>query len=131
MQSLISIYQNTLITKSTLDDEIIAYSSLAIDYQVRSLVSKEIVRLEMEILSEIDNRVSSKEGIGRQHPIAFWVCLWTLILSYKDYRIWLCLMASDGKYRVIHMCSDGIVEFLLIYFKSNRVMNSQSTYITL
>jgi hypothetical protein len=109
MQSLISIYQNTLITKSTLDDEIMAYSSLAIDDQVRSLVSKEIVRLEREILFEIDKRVSSTEGIGRQHPIAFWVCLWTLILSYKDHRIWLCIMGSDGKYRVIHMCSTGLL----------------------
>jgi hypothetical protein len=67
---------------------------------MRSLVSKEIVRLEIEILSEIDKRVLSTEGIGRQHPIAFWVCLWTLILSYKDHRIWLNVIASYGKYRV-------------------------------
>jgi hypothetical protein len=84
----------------TIDDEVIEYSSLAIDCQVRSLVSKEIVRLEIEILSEIDKRVLSTEGIGRQHPIAFWVCLWTLILSYKDHRIWLNVIACYGKYRV-------------------------------
>jgi hypothetical protein len=78
----------------------VEYSTIAIDRQVRYLISKEIVRLEIEILSEIDRRALSTEGIGRQHPIAFWVCLWILILSYKDHRTWLYVIASHGKYRV-------------------------------
>ena len=83
---------------------------------MRSLVSKEIVRLEFEILSEIDRRVSKTEGIGRQHPIAFWVCLWTLILSYKDHRIWFSLMFSDGNSSVLR----GTVDFLLILVKETK-----------
>jgi hypothetical protein len=94
---------------------------------VRFLVSKEIVRLELEILSEIDRRVSKTEGIGRQHPIAFWVCLWTLILSYKDHRIWLGLVFSDGNSYLFN----GTVDFLLTSLKeTNHFMSSRITYIT-
>jgi len=57
--------------------------------QLKAILSQEIIQLEAGILSELDKLVYGIDGIGRDNPIALWVCLWTLILSYKAHIIYL------------------------------------------
>jgi hypothetical protein len=61
--------------------------SSAIRMQLRLPICKAIKISETYVLSEIDRMIQSKAGIGRQNPLATWVALWILILSYKEYMI--------------------------------------------
>jgi hypothetical protein len=72
--------------------------------------------IEAEILAEIDKRVYGSEGIGRQNPIALWVCLWTLILSYKDQRIFLNFWVPSGKGKVLIFLLFYIPSFYIVHF---------------
>jgi len=65
--------------------------------QLRIIVSKAIIGLEVEILSRIDKLVYGCENIGRQNPLAIWVCLWILILSYKEHMILRKVFNVGGK----------------------------------
>jgi hypothetical protein len=42
------------------------------------------MELEAEILTELDRPLYRPEGIGRRNPLATWVCLWLLLLAYKE-----------------------------------------------
>lgn len=57
--------------------------------QLRVHVGEEIVRVETDVLTKIDKLTQSKEGIGRQNPLAMWACLWILIISYKEHMVFL------------------------------------------
>jgi len=73
--------------KSTLDDEEGDIVSTTIWLQIRLPIGKEIKVTEREVLTEIDKITQSKEGIGRQNPLATWAALWLLVLAYKEYMI--------------------------------------------
>jgi len=79
------IYRCGIFVKESLDcvDTVIASNGSLI--QVKAIVSKEIARLEISILTEIYKLVYSSNNIGKEKPLALWVCLWTLILSYKSH----------------------------------------------
>lgn len=55
--------------------------------QLRYTISKDVVKLELEVLFEMDKLLFGAETIGRQNPIGLWLCLWTLILTYKEHMI--------------------------------------------
>lgn len=41
--------------------------------------------LEAEVLGELDRLMTAPEGLGKRNPVATWVCLWGLILTYRAY----------------------------------------------
>ncbi|KAH8744021.1 hypothetical protein F5882DRAFT_423713 [Hyaloscypha sp. PMI_1271] len=53
--------------------------------QIHNLVRKEAMKLEAEVLSELERILYSSQSIGSQNPIAIWVCLWLLLLYYKSH----------------------------------------------
>jgi hypothetical protein len=65
------------------------YVSSTMYYQLRLKVAQVLFRVEADILSKVDKIVHSKDGIGRQNPLATWACLWSLILSYKAHMVFL------------------------------------------
>jgi hypothetical protein len=62
--------------------------------QLRVQVGEAIIRVEADVLTQIDKLTQSKEGIGRQNPLAVWACLWILILSYKEHMVYLKVVTS-------------------------------------
>ncbi len=71
-----------------MNSQIALVTSYASSLQLKSIIAKEIVQLELVVLSEFDRLIYGPNKVGREKPIAFWVCLWTLILSYKSYGIY-------------------------------------------
>jgi hypothetical protein len=63
--------------------------------QLKFIMIREIVRLELEILSEIDRIAHG--GIGKQGPIGAWAALWILMLSYQGHMIAESFHKSYGK----------------------------------
>jgi hypothetical protein len=69
--------------------------SSAIRMQLRIPICKAIKISETYVLLEIDRMIQGKAGIGKQNPLATWVVLWILILSYKEYMIFCKASCSD------------------------------------
>jgi hypothetical protein len=85
---MFGIYRAMLTVKESLDSPHRKVTFHATTIQFKWLISRQIVQPEAEILSEIDRLVSSSDKIGRDKPIAFWVCLWTMLLSYKNHILY-------------------------------------------
>jgi hypothetical protein len=88
MQELASIYRGNIRFKETLDSTETVSASAESWIQLRSIISKVVTQLETSILSEIDRLVYTSMNIPREEPLAFWICLWTLIFSYKSHVIY-------------------------------------------
>jgi hypothetical protein len=85
---MFGIYRAMLTVKESLDSPHRKVAFHATMIQFKWLISRQIVQPEAEILSEIDRLVSSSDKIGRDKPIAFWICLWTMLLSYKSHILY-------------------------------------------
>jgi hypothetical protein len=88
MQDLVTIYRGNIRFKETLDSTETAIASHESSTQLRYIISKEILQLEIAILAEIDRRVHTPKSISKEEPLAFWVCLWTLIFCYKSHVVY-------------------------------------------
>jgi hypothetical protein len=55
-----------------------------INFQLRHRLCTAINDLEYQILKKMDQLLYGSQGIGRQNPLATWICLWILLLAYKD-----------------------------------------------
>jgi hypothetical protein len=84
MQTLFAISRISPIVKDSLEGQPIGHCSSMLYLQLKLVVGKAIRQLEVEILSKVDKLVLGPENIGLQSPLALWVCLWVLILSYKE-----------------------------------------------
>jgi hypothetical protein len=42
------------------------------------------MNLEVDIFDDLDRLLYGPDGIGKSSPLATWVCLWNLVLAYKD-----------------------------------------------
>jgi hypothetical protein len=54
------------------------------ELQLRYHTGKGITLLEAEILDDLERLLYGAEGIGKKNPLATWVCLWLLVLIYKE-----------------------------------------------
>jgi hypothetical protein len=61
-----------------------SYGSSWMKLQLRYHTGKGIALLEAEILDELERLLYGSEGIGKKNPLATWICLWLLVLMYKD-----------------------------------------------
>ena len=77
----------TLKTSFETDQE--SHASHAIFTQLRFVLSRAIVKQEVQVLSEIDKLSRGTGPAGRHNPIAVWVSLWMLLLSYKEHMIYI------------------------------------------
>jgi hypothetical protein len=84
MQTLFVIWRTCPIIKGSLEGQTIGHGSSMLYLQLKLVAGKAIRQLEAEILSKVDKLVLGPENIGLQSPLALWVCLWVLILSYKE-----------------------------------------------
>jgi len=85
MRYLFNVYSQITIMKERPEDSDFEYTPYTIACQLRSLIIKEIAQLEFEILSEIDKLIRGSKTTDNANPLAVWVCLWIVILSYRDY----------------------------------------------
>jgi hypothetical protein len=70
--------------------------------QLRCLISKEMVHLEFMVLSEAEKLVFGPMTLGRANLLAMWVCLWTIIFSYKDVLVLTrALLLCPGKLQIL------------------------------
>jgi hypothetical protein len=97
MQRLFALFRTGTAVKDSLDSQFNNYPSAAMSTQLKYIISKELVVVEVEVLAQIDKIVFGSETIGRQNPLAIWVCLWTLILSYKDHMVYTRAFFVSGK----------------------------------
>jgi hypothetical protein len=88
LDQLFTMYRTNVKVKASLESPNAMYTSYTVLVQVKWKIANEIVQLEAEILSEIDKLVYNFDKIGRDKPIALWVCLWTLIIGYKSHVIY-------------------------------------------
>jgi hypothetical protein len=88
LAQMFGMYRAMLVTKKSLESPHRKVTSHAMTLQFKWLISKQIIEPEAEILSEIDKLISTSDKIGRDKPIAFWVCLSTLLLSYKSHILY-------------------------------------------
>ncbi len=73
--------------KDRMDDDENQLVPRTIIWQLRSLISKEIVPLELRMLSDIEKLVHPSKTPKWTSPLGIWACLWTIILSYKELLI--------------------------------------------
>jgi hypothetical protein len=87
MQELFHMYRMNLRIKESPESMTALLVSNTCSMQLKAMIAKEIVGLEQVILSSFDGILWGPDKIGREKPLAFWVCLWTLIFSYKGFAI--------------------------------------------
>jgi len=85
MKLLLGLYRLCPIVKHTEDSVETEFAAWAMQSQIHNLVRKEAMKLEAEVLSELERILYSSQSIGSQNPIAIWVCLWLLLLYYKSH----------------------------------------------
>jgi hypothetical protein len=136
MQDLFTIYRGNIRFKDTLDSPETAIISYESSTQLRYIISKEILQLEIAILSEIDSLVYTSSNISRQDPLAFWICLWTLIFCYKSHVIY-CKTGIDNpsKHFLQFWCILSQLTFILqlllqMWEKRWKYTSSLDTFIT-
>jgi hypothetical protein len=57
------------------------YASVAVHVQLDVVVTKGIIDLEVELLSCLEKQI---KGLGKGNMLPVWICLWLLILTYRD-----------------------------------------------
>jgi hypothetical protein len=83
MKRLFTLFQRGGRLKSSLDAES-EFTGTWINSQLKHLTASGIVELEENIFDELDRLLYGHDGIGKRNPLATWVCLWILVLVYKE-----------------------------------------------
>ncbi|KAH6718828.1 hypothetical protein BKA61DRAFT_262953 [Leptodontidium sp. MPI-SDFR-AT-0119] len=97
IQQLFHIYRFTPLMKSSMqssEEEMLSSTILA---QIRHLLVEELIPLEVQMFSALENLIYDKDGIGKQNPLATWACLWTLIFTYKEHMVFYTKPLSELK----------------------------------
>ena len=69
--------------------------------------------MDLETFDELDRLLYGSDGIGRRNPLATWVCLWILVLSYKEHMAFIHFHYFQGKIRESSSSSEDIQFFFL------------------
>lgn len=85
MRLLLGLFRMCPIIKYTEGSNQTEIASWAMEKQLDKCISEEAVKLEAEVLHELENLLYGADSIGRQNPLVVWVCLWLLILYYKSH----------------------------------------------
>jgi hypothetical protein len=84
MKRLLSIFRQAAQLKVAPDATEFEFTGRWINIQLKHHIGTGIVELEADILDDLDRLLYGPDGIGRRNPLATWVCLWTLLLAYKE-----------------------------------------------
>jgi hypothetical protein len=117
MKLLLGLYRLCPIMKQTKDSVETEFASWAMQSQIQNLVMKEAVKLEAEVLSELERILHSSQSIGSQNPIAIWVCLWLLLLYYKSHLVFIWSLyggRASGRYKQNFISSPDDLHFLVM-----------------
>lgn len=63
--------------------------------QLKHHIATGIMELEADIFDELDRLLYGPDGIGKRNPIATWVCLWALLLTYKEQMAFIYFRYCD------------------------------------
>jgi hypothetical protein len=81
---LFTLFRRAALLKSSPDDEKGEFVGTWIKSQLKQRIASGIVKLEANIFDELDRSLYGRDGIGKRNPLATWVCLWILVLAYKE-----------------------------------------------
>lgn len=81
---LFTLFRRAALLKSSPDDEAGEFVGTWIKFQLKQRIASGIVELEENIFDEFDRLLYGHDGIGKRNPLATWVCLWILVLVYKE-----------------------------------------------
>jgi hypothetical protein len=84
MKRLFSLFRRAALLKSSPDNEEGDFVGTWIKSQLKHHTASGIVELEAYIFDELDRLLYGHDGIGKRNPLATWVCLWILVLVYKE-----------------------------------------------
>ena len=102
MQLLFAMWRQVPSLKETMDSCGSGMVSRTMMLQLRCLVLKEMIHLEFMVLSEVEKLVFGPTTLGRANPLAMWVCLWTIIFSYKDVLLLKrAILLCPGKLQIL------------------------------
>jgi hypothetical protein len=95
MKSLLGLCQTGAIIKSDLDSPAFEWAATLMVRALGSRVRNALVEIEAEVLFEFERIIFGSGSIGKQNPVAIWVCLWLLILHYKSLTPWVDVIWHD------------------------------------
>src|SRR6266536_2451250 len=84
MRDLLNLYRQITVMKERPENSESEWTPHTITLQLKSLIIREITRLELRILLEIDKLIRGSKTTDNANPLAVWVFLWIVILSYRD-----------------------------------------------
>jgi hypothetical protein len=65
--------------------------------KLKSAIAKTVIDLEVEILSALDQLLYKSSSIGKEIFLSTWLCLWILILSYKEHMLLIKYFSEHDK----------------------------------
>jgi hypothetical protein len=86
---MFAVYERVVLIRQSPESLQHEFPSTAIVAQIRRIIAKELVQVEVQLLSKVENLVCRAENVSRQNPIAVWILLWILIFSYRDHMMHL------------------------------------------
>ena len=92
LKQMFAVYEAVPSIKQSLESQQDEFACTAIGAQLRRMIAKQLVQVEVQLLSKVENLVCKAENVGRQNPIAVWVLLWILIFSYRDHMIYIAAL---------------------------------------
>jgi hypothetical protein len=92
MKSLYGIYRPSAIIKEYRDSPEFEWAPTPMVVALDDRIRKALVEVEAEVLFEFERIIFGVGGIGKQNPLAVWVCLWLLILHYNSMMAWVLVM---------------------------------------
>ena len=95
LRYLFGIYRAGPVMKDLAGNGKIELASTATYLQLRLVAARAIIQLEAEVLANIDKFAFGSETIGRRYPLATWLCLWVLLLSYKDHMVYMKALSPE------------------------------------
>jgi hypothetical protein len=97
LRYLFGIYRTGPVMKDLAGNGKIERASTATYLQLRLVAARAIIQLEAEVLANIDKFAFGSGTIGRRNPLAIWLCLWVLLLSYKDHMVYMKALSPEGR----------------------------------
>ncbi|KAH9204311.1 hypothetical protein DL95DRAFT_471612 [Leptodontidium sp. 2 PMI_412] len=94
IQQLFQMYRTMAFIKSSMQSSEKEMVSSTIFAQIRHLLVEELIPLEVQVFSALENLIYDKDGIGKENPLVTWACLWTLIFTYKEHMVFLKPLAE-------------------------------------
>ncbi|KAL5314161.1 hypothetical protein ACEPPN_018585 [Leptodophora sp. 'Broadleaf-Isolate-01'] len=94
IQQLFQMYRTIAFIKSSMQSSEKEMVSVTVFRQIRHLLVEELIPLEVQVFSTLENLIYDKDGIGKQNPLVTWACLWTLIFTYKEHMIFTKSLAE-------------------------------------